>query len=316
MCILKGFPTLKAKSNSGVSYPFGIWFANSTTLYVADEGSGNTGTTVAGFYTPATAANNPTAGLQKWVFNAGLGEWQLAYTLTNGLNLGAPYSVPSSRDGGVYPAGNNDGPGGTGFPWAPATDGLRNLKGVVNRDGTVTIYAITSTISGSGDQGADPNKLLTNTGHILQNPPDFQAAEIGGEGKTGLAAEAILPAVAMEFGDSVFDARVLPDESIGHRLSRLSIPEDGSFSLVGNANGCEVLGFQRSLLHGFRNNFLRSLPDFLRIMLDPSRFGINLLMFLLRDRDDLPGMIENDEPRTGGTLIDCSDVVGHGSLHS
>ncbi|MFZ3246262.1 MAG: hypothetical protein WA185_14420, partial [Candidatus Acidiferrales bacterium] len=56
MCILKGFPTLKAKSNSGVSYPFGIWFANSTTLYVADEGSGNTGTTVAGFYTPATAA--------------------------------------------------------------------------------------------------------------------------------------------------------------------------------------------------------------------------------------------------------------------
>jgi hypothetical protein len=30
----------------------------------------------------------------------------------------------------------------------------------VNPDGTATIYAITSTISGSGDQGADPNKLV------------------------------------------------------------------------------------------------------------------------------------------------------------
>jgi hypothetical protein len=38
MCILNGFPTLLAKSSAGVSYPFGIWFANSTTLYVADEG--------------------------------------------------------------------------------------------------------------------------------------------------------------------------------------------------------------------------------------------------------------------------------------
>jgi len=163
MCILKGFPTLLAKSKSGVSYPFGVSFANATTLYVADEGSGTVGKTVAGFYTPATAANNPTAGLQKWIYNGGFGEWQLAYTLTNGLNLGTPYAVPNSPTGDVYPTGNNSGTGGTGFPWSPATDGLRNITGVVNGDGTVTIFAITSTISGSGDQGADPNKLVKIT---------------------------------------------------------------------------------------------------------------------------------------------------------
>jgi hypothetical protein len=157
MCILKGFPTLTAKSTSGVSYPFGIWFANATTLYVADEGSGRVGTTGADFYTPATVAQNPTAGLQKWIFDAGTGAWTLAYTLTNGLNLGTPYTVAG------YPTGNNSGAGGTNFPWAPATDGLRNITGVVNFDGTATIYAITSTISGSGDQGADPNKLVAIT---------------------------------------------------------------------------------------------------------------------------------------------------------
>ena len=37
MCVLKGFPTaLKSKT----SFPFGVWFANATTLYVADEGNG------------------------------------------------------------------------------------------------------------------------------------------------------------------------------------------------------------------------------------------------------------------------------------
>jgi hypothetical protein len=159
MCILKGFPTVlaKAKPPAVIDFPFGMWFANATTLYVADEGSGNAGTTVADFYTPATPSQNPTAGLQKWIFNSSAGEWQLAYTLTNGLNLGVPYTVPG------YPTGNNSGPGGSNLPWAPATDGLRNITGIVGPDGTATIYAITSTISGSGDQGADPNKLVVIT---------------------------------------------------------------------------------------------------------------------------------------------------------
>jgi hypothetical protein len=162
MCILKGFPTVLAKAKAPVviNYPFGIWFANATTLYVADEGSGSVGTTVADFYTPGTPAQNPTAGLQKWVFNSSAGEWQLAYTLTNGLNLGVPYNVPG------YPTGNNSGPGGSNLPWAPATDGLRNISGIVNWNGTATIYAVTSTISGSGDQGADPNKLVVITDQL------------------------------------------------------------------------------------------------------------------------------------------------------
>ena len=80
--------------------------------------------------------------------------WNLAYTLTAGLNLGTPYTVAG------YPAGDN---AATGLPWAPATDGLRNITGRVNRNGTVTIWAITSTVSGSGDQGADPNKLVAIT---------------------------------------------------------------------------------------------------------------------------------------------------------
>jgi hypothetical protein len=152
MCVLKGFPTaLAKKATDATGYPFGTWFANANTLYVADEGAGDN-TFANGSYTAAAASTS--AGLQKWVYNATDGQWELAYTLQSGLNLGTPYAVP------FYPAGINSA---TGLPWAPATDGLRNITGKVNPDGTVTIWAVTSTVSGGGDQGADPNQLVSVT---------------------------------------------------------------------------------------------------------------------------------------------------------
>ena len=154
MCILDGFPTTLAKTST--AFPFGLWFANPATLYVADEGDGAaTFSSASGTYTDAAAQT--TAGLQKWVFNSTAGAWQLAYTLQSGLNLGQPYTVRG------YPTGTNSV---TGLPWSPATDGLRNITGRVNRNGTATIWGITSTVSGSGDQGADPNKLVAITDRL------------------------------------------------------------------------------------------------------------------------------------------------------
>lgn len=147
--ILPGFPTSLAsgvdqKGNPApISFPFGIWFADANTLYVCDEGDGT-------LVTPpvngnvADAASLATAGVQKWSFSNG--SWHLLYVLQNGLDIGVPYSVAN------YPAALN-----------PATGGCRNLTGKVHGNGTVEIFAVTSTISPSGDQGADPNKLVKVT---------------------------------------------------------------------------------------------------------------------------------------------------------
>jgi hypothetical protein len=149
MCVLNGFPTAL---KSTTSFPFGVWFANANTLYVADEGNGTvTFDPTSNTYT--SASSQTTAGLQKWTFDGTT--WKLAHTLQAGLGLGVPYTVKN------YPTGTNAA--NKNLPWAPATDGLRNLTGRVNRDGTVTIWAITSTVSGSGDQGADPNRLVMIT---------------------------------------------------------------------------------------------------------------------------------------------------------
>ena len=141
---LPGFPSFLANTKPGAFppafpdgfYPFGIFFANPTTLYVADEGDG----------VPADAGKDPAAGLEKWSFNNATGQWVLDYTLQNGLGLGMNYTV-----GNYFPTG---------------TDGLRNITGIVNPDGTVTIYGITSTVSTSGDQGADPNEIVDITDQL------------------------------------------------------------------------------------------------------------------------------------------------------
>jgi hypothetical protein len=162
MCILAGFPTTLAKSATGVAFPFGLWFADANTLYLADEGDGYAGG--ADLYTHAAAQT--TAGLQKWVFNASTKTWQMAYVLKNGLGIGTPYTVAN------YPTGNNPA---TKLPWAPATDGLRNITGLVGPDGLVAIYGVTSTVSGNGDQGADPNRLFVVVDYVPNTDPSVAA---------------------------------------------------------------------------------------------------------------------------------------------
>jgi hypothetical protein len=171
MCILAGFPTVLAKPGIGLSYPFGIWFANATTLYVADEGSGST-TYNASTNTYTDAASDTTAGLQKWIFNGATKTWQLAYTLQTGLNLGVPYTVAG------YPTGDN---AATGLPWSPTTDGLRNIIGSVEGNRIqgykAVIWATSSTVSGGGDTGADPNKLYLITDELTNTSPTVGAEE-------------------------------------------------------------------------------------------------------------------------------------------
>jgi hypothetical protein len=164
ICILAGFPTVLAKTANPAAYPFGLFFANATTLYVADEGDGYVGGT--DLYTHAAAQT--TAGLQKWIFNAATKQWEFAYTITAGLDLGKPYEILG------YPTYVNQS---TGISYKPATDGLRNITGYVTPGGIALIWAITSTVSGSGDPGADPNKLVAVADDVANTSQSFANSE-------------------------------------------------------------------------------------------------------------------------------------------
>ncbi len=126
--IVPGFPTDVVKQTGGNYTPFAVFFANATTMYVTDEGSGN------------TTDQTTHAGLEKWSLVNGT--WQFDYVLTNNL-IGASYTLSGSD--GDYPT--------------VTTSGLRNLAGNVT-GGKVRLWATTSTTSASGDNGADPNEVV------------------------------------------------------------------------------------------------------------------------------------------------------------
>ena len=139
--VVPGFPNDSAKATGGNFTPFAVFFANPTTMYVTDEGTGN--------QTDATTH----AGLQKWSLVSGT--WMLDYVLTRGL-IGTVDTNLTGEDG-PYPN--------------VTTIGLRNLTGVVDGDGTVTLWATTSTSSASGDNGADPNKVVRITDKLDATKP-------------------------------------------------------------------------------------------------------------------------------------------------
>jgi hypothetical protein len=168
MSILPGFSTTLAKATPTVAdpvyHPFGLFFANATTLYVADEGSGSTSDLST---TPYEAG-----GLQKWSLVNG--SWQLDYTLRGSL-IGSSYTV--SGAGGL-----------AGDSLTTSVDGLRNLSGQVNANGSVTLYAVTSTIgSNLGDAGADPNQIVAITDTLA----DTSAAQAAAENFTVLDTAAL-----------------------------------------------------------------------------------------------------------------------------
>jgi hypothetical protein len=154
IAVVPGFPTDSAKQTGGDFTPFAVFFANPTTMYVSDEGSGD------------SLDISSHAGLQKWILGSD-GRWQLQYVLTKGL-IGVVDSNVTGSDG----------------PWpAITTVGLRNLTGRINGNGTVTLWATTSTSSASVDNGADPNKVVEITDQIAAT----QSSQVGNESFTTVA---------------------------------------------------------------------------------------------------------------------------------
>jgi hypothetical protein len=127
-------------------YPFGMWMPKSNTnlMFVADEGDGDPGDMAIG-----------SGGL--WVYQKSGSTWTVVTHLTQGLNLGQAYTVTDTS--GTY--------GTAGAKYTTSTDGLRNITGVINSDGSYTLYAVTSTANNSlgttFDAGADSNQLVKIT---------------------------------------------------------------------------------------------------------------------------------------------------------
>lgn len=128
--------------------PEGFWFANATTLYVADTGVPKAGGTGDG-------------GIQKWTFSSNLGTWTLSYTLTD-PNFIAP-SLASTATSGQ-----------TGFEAITGqvvgnTVDLYAVSYTAGDDNPNGLYAIADSLSATSADGESFTELASAPGSGQEN---------------------------------------------------------------------------------------------------------------------------------------------------
>jgi hypothetical protein len=148
--ILPGFPSLASNKPDTSTHPFGLWFGDASTLFVADEGDG-------------TMTGGASAGLGEFKLQNGV--WHKVATFANGLTNQASYTQ--------------------GLPWDIFTDGLRNLTGLKNADGSFQLWATTATTSSDTghDLGADPNELVSIMVNADGTASAFSVLEVAAAGE-------------------------------------------------------------------------------------------------------------------------------------
>jgi hypothetical protein len=158
-----GLPTTSQSTNTGtrltpandggsVNYsPEGFYFANATTMYVADTGDPKAGGTGAG-------------GIQKWVYNGS--QWVLKYTLTN-PNFVSPSQATTVAHGETgFQAIAGNVVGGVAYLYA-----VSYTAGDADPDG---LYGITDTVSATTSAGQTFTEIAAAPGlQASGTNPDF-----------------------------------------------------------------------------------------------------------------------------------------------
>ena len=134
--------------DNAIYTPFGIWFADDHTSVRGRRRESASHRRPTGDFTP-----DPLAGIEKWSLVGG--HWTLLYTIQDGLDLGVGKTI------GTYPVQSY-------------TFGVRNVTGVHNDDGTVTLYGITAQFSSISNGEPDPTKLVKVRDRVSATVPAVQ----------------------------------------------------------------------------------------------------------------------------------------------
>ena len=78
-----------------------------------------------------------------------------------------------------------------------------------------------------------------------------------------------------------FCSAVLPDDGVVDGLPSVAPPHQRGFALVGDAHGGDLIGTKPRLLQDLSGGGELTGPDFLGVVFDPTRLGVDLAKLLL-----------------------------------
>src|SRR5690606_14126247 len=150
--------------------------------------------------------------------------------------------------------------------------------------------------------------------HLVEEPLDLRAREIGVEHQPGLAGEKLLLAGPFQPLADAGGPPVLPDDGVVDRLAGGAVPDDRRLALIGDPDGGNVAGGDAALPDGGLDRPQAGCPYFVWNMLHPSRGGEMLGEFHFPDADDLLPVVEDHGSARGGSLVDRQYVSGHSEM--
>ena len=167
---------------------------------------------------------------------------------------------------------------------------------------------------GGAEDGVAAFCRLTDARHVLEDPLDLAAGEVGGGRQSRFVSDGVAVAVSFQGAGDLVGAGVLPHDRVVVRTSRSTVPDDGGLTLVGDAEGGQVAGRQSCFAERCLDDGRCPLPDLHRVVLNPAGAGKDLLVFELMAGDLVTCVVEDHESSAGGSLVDGTDEIWHGCV--
>src|SRR5690606_39797608 len=154
-----------------------------------------------------------------------------------------------------------------------------------------------------------PVRTFTDALHVVEYPSDLGRGKVRVDHQPGIFAHVGFKSAFLQRLAYRGRSLVLPYDSVIHRLAGVAIPHYGRLVLVGDADGFDRGELDVVIANEFLQHVHLRTPYFFRIVLYPSGTWKNLSKLLLGDALDATPIIEQNSPGTGGSLVECNNVV-------
>jgi hypothetical protein len=152
------------------------------------------------------------------------------------------------------------------------------------------------------------------SGTLLQEPRGFGAGKVGVQNQSRAIAEFCGMGSPLQAAAVCGRATVLPDDRVVYRTSCATIPHDGRFSLICDADRSDVGGGHFCFPQCGAGDGQLGCPDFFGVVFHPARLGEVLSEFFLRDCKRRTIRVEDDRAGTCGPLIQRQNDLAHTAL--
>ena len=157
-------------------------------------------------------------------------------------------------------------------------------------------------------------RQLTRSLHIVEDPFDFGAAEIGVELQTRFLRDQLRTALSFQRVAEVGSAAALPDDRVINRLARPLVPDDRGLALIRHADAGDLVGRYAALGDTLRHGAVLVGVNIHRILLDPARTGIDLRKFVLCHAHHVAFAVKQNAARTRCALVQGENILFHSVL--